>query len=99
MALNKLYVDDVGHTFTIKTELDLTAVNTVTLEVSKPNNVGSSTWVASVSNASSGSVVYVTLSGDLNVVGEWEAQVKIWESATSFFHGETFNFNVFALKD
>jgi hypothetical protein len=99
MALDKLYIEDVGHVFTFKTETDLSSVNTATIELSKPDNVGSATWIASVSAATSGQVVYITQSGDLDTTGWWEAQVKVWESATSNFHGNTFNFHVFPLKE
>lgn len=99
MALDKIYINDVGHIFTIKTEVDLSSVNTATIELSKPDNVGSATWTASISAATSGQLVYVTQSGDLDTAGWWEAQAKIWESDTSQFHGETYNFHVFNLKE
>ncbi len=96
---DKIYINDVGHVFTFKTEVDLSSVNTATIELSKPDNAGSATWIASVSAASSGQLVYVTQSGDLDVTGWWEAQAKIWESAASNFRGATFNFHVFGLKE
>jgi len=96
MASNKLYLNDVGHQFTVKTGTDLTGVNTVTLEVFRATDSSTSTWISSVSNNSSGTIIYVTQSGDLSTQGIYEAQARAWFSAIKIFHGETFNFEVFS---
>jgi hypothetical protein len=92
---SKLYVNDRGQLFTIKTEIDLSNVNTVTLEMKEPGTQDSVSWIASVSNPTSGTVTYVVQSGDLSTIGIWEGQVFAWESNSSYFHGDTFNFEVF----
>jgi len=96
MASNKIYLGDRGHVFTIQTYVDLSSVNTVTLQVLDPGG-SLLTWVGSITVAGSGTMNYVTQSGDLNTAGVWEAQSYIWKSNSSYFHGDTFNFEVFSL--
>lgn len=91
----KIFLNDVGHLLTISTQLDLTGVNTATLEIRKPENVGSATWIASIFNTSTGTLVYVVQSGDMNTVGVYESNAFIWTSVANKFHGDTFNFEVF----
>jgi len=95
MAHNKIYLNDLGHIFTISTEKDLTNVNSATLEVLKPDNTSVS-LVASISNVNSGLLVYVTQSGDMSLQGIYEAQAKIWSNSDNEFKGDTFNFEVFS---
>lgn len=97
MATDKLFLNDVGHVFTVYTGVDLSSINTVTLEVLKPLEASNVTWVASITTAGSGEINYIVQSGDLDTVGIWEAQAYIWKSDTSYFHGDTFNFEVFSL--
>lgn len=95
MAYDKIFLNDVGHVFTISTHFDLTGVNTATLEIQKPSDTGSSTWVASITNAESGTLVYITQSGDINIAGTYEGNAYAWISDTNKVHGDTFNFEVF----
>lgn len=96
MATDKIFLDDRGHVFTVQIGVDLTSINTVTLEVLKPMRVSSATWVGSITVAGSGTINYVIQSGDLDTAGIWEAQARIWKSNSSYFHGDTFNFEVFS---
>jgi hypothetical protein len=88
---DKLYQNDVGHQFTVRTFTDFTSVNTVTLEVRQPQQVGSATWIGTISETTSGDFTYTIQSGDLANAGVYELQAKAWVSATNFQHGETFN--------
>jgi hypothetical protein len=95
MAHDKIYVDDVGHNLTIKTEIDLTNVNSLSLEILRGDESTLSV-VMSASTPTSGIATYITQSGDFSVAGVYEGQAKLWTSATNIFHGETFNFQVFS---
>ena len=93
--MSKLYKDRVGYIFTIRTGKELSSVQSAELKIRKPENIGSATWIASISNAGSGELTYIIQSGDFSNAGIYEAQPFIWESSISHFDGETFNFQVF----
>lgn len=95
MAHDKIYVGDVGHNFTIKTEVDLTNVNSLSLEILKPDDTTAS-QLMSASSPTSGEATYITQSGDFIVAGIYEFQARLWTSETNIFNGETFNTEVFS---
>lgn len=95
MAHKKIFVNDVGHNFTIKTEVDLTNVNSLSLEILRPDDSALSV-VMSASNLTSGIATYITRSGDMSVAGEYEFQAFLWTSETNKFHGDVFNTQVFS---
>lgn len=95
MAHKKIFVNDVGHTFTVKTGVDLTNVNSLFLEILRPDDSTLSV-VMSASTPTSGIGTYITQSGDMSVAGIYEFQAKLWTSDANEFHGETFNTEVFS---
>lgn len=95
MAHDKLFINDVGHVFTVDVQNNITGVNTATLEILKEDGTIEN-WITSVTNAGSGILTYVTTIGDINQVGIYEAQAFVWSSSLSNFHGDVFNFEVFS---
>lgn len=102
--MSKIYVDDLGTTLLIDTNIDLTGTPGVTLEVKRPDDTLKEWDCAIESPASAGILSHKVGTGldELAAATEW-GQTGIWTfqahvifSATEDYLGETTTVSVFA---
>jgi methyltransferase-like protein len=97
--MSKIYAGDIGTTFRINTEIDLTDATTIQILVKDPNGSTSNfTWNASVYGSASNGIIEYTTTEPFTVTGKYSLQAYIeFESGDVVFFGETITFTVHAL--
>lgn len=74
---NNLHVGEIGVTLKLDTGLDLTGATTLQILAQNPSKQ-KKTWTASDSGTpTDGIVQYDTVSGDLDIAGNWRFQAKV----------------------
>jgi len=93
--VNEVYVGSWGVTFTVSTNVDLTAAATYYLEIKKPETDTEVIWYPTISASSS--LVYVSGTADLDEVGVYSLQSYAeWGDPVDSKHwGKTAYFEVF----
>jgi hypothetical protein len=90
----KIFKDDVGILFRVYSKYSLTDATSIVFDVKKPDgNV--ETWTATMASDNNYYAEYTTVSGDLDIVGEWKLSLQIQLSGGKIFTGETDYFNVY----
>ena len=68
--MGKIYKNQIGLKINLDLQDDITGETTTVIKYIKPDGVAGS-WAATVDSLTSGLISYVTVSGDLDVVGDW----------------------------
>ncbi len=99
---NITHKNDIGtiFRFTIKDQ-DLNIVNiasatTLSVLFTKPDNTVVTKTGVLYTNGTDGIVQYITISGDLNLIGKWLAMVKV-VIGTSTWSSDTIHFDVLSI--
>jgi hypothetical protein len=71
----KVYKDTVGLQIVITFDVSIAGAADITMEVLKPGASASESWSASL-GADNQSITYTTVSGDLNVIGDYRINPK-----------------------
>jgi len=93
--MSKIYINDYGHAFLVRTHTDISGASVLKIKVKKPD-LTTDEWVATLDGTEDMS--YTVASGDLDQSGTWEGQAYVEDSGW-VGHGETFKFKVRALFD
>jgi len=102
----KVYVDDVGTTLIVDTNIDLTSASTMRLKVLPPDLV-EETWVCSDSGTPTDGLIDHQVGVDLDTpggiattwgtqTGTWTFQAEVTFAGGLVYLGETFTISVFA---
>lgn len=91
--MGKIYENDIGTTIMVETKVDLTNYSSLALMVVKPSGTEVQ-WIPSSPTPSSGVLVYVTVSGDLDEIGVYRVYAVVTYADGSSFTGEVDTFTV-----
>jgi len=92
----KIYVGDFGVFVDVSTGIDLTGATHYELSITKANGRKVIWPPTPVVPLSGGILRYTTVSGDLDVLGDYKLQAKV-TFPSGYFIGETAIFHVYAL--
>ncbi|RLC88902.1 MAG: hypothetical protein DRJ03_01285 [Chloroflexi bacterium] len=95
MALNKVYVGDVGTDIILDTGVDLSAATTLKIKYKKPGGEIEE-WDGTLEDTTK--IKYTTVTDDLDTAGLWSFQAYVelpaWQG-----HGELAQYNIFELME
>lgn len=98
MATGKIYQNDWGVVFSVSVGIDLTLASTYKLKINKPDGRNVE-WIPTVATpATTGYLTYRSVSGDLDVVGNYKLNAYVTFS-TGVFTGETAVFRVYKVGE
>ncbi len=92
----KIYLGDYGVIVEVSTGIDLTLATSYELSITKANGRKVSWSPTPVVPLTGGLISYTTISGDLDVAGDYKLQAKV-RFVSGYFIGETAVFHVYNL--
>jgi hypothetical protein len=97
-STGKIYQNDWGVVFSVLVSIDLTLATAYKLKIIKPDGRNVE-WIPTVvSPATSGYLTYTSVSGDLDVVGNYKLNAYV-TFTTGVFTGETAVFRVYKVGE
>lgn len=91
----KLYVGDIGTVITCEVSADITGYSAALIKYKKPDDTTGS-FTATVSNATTGTLTYTLVSGDLDQAGDWTFWADITMTSTDHWTGDAVTKTVYA---
>lgn len=92
--VDKIYVGDTGTVLKVDCEVDISDATLAQIHVQKPDGETEVQWTGTITGGKY--IQYTTIEGDLDQIGYYYAQSYI-ETPSGKWHGEMFNFQVYAL--
>jgi len=90
----KLFKNDIGVLFKVYAGVDLSDASSIIMKIRKPSGVVSS-WTASVDTDNSFYALYSTISGDLNIAGEYFISLSLTTVDGKSITGQSDSFMVY----
>lgn len=95
MSSKKIFVGDIGVTFKVFSNIDLTSATSIVFDVKKPSGIVAS-WTASLDPTNSYYGVYTSSTNDLNESGIYLLSLQCTFAGGIIHTGESAEFEVFS---